>query len=165
MRQELEFGGVTARGGGLSRCASTAVSHSSFSSSVSSTAYISAAKIGAFLIDTLPIRNTSKSFDCSIGVHSNRHPSATPNSRQKAPDAANLAPRGNLHIPSGAEQNSTPREMLRVEATLSMTAVGGARRAQVHQQETSRSLTGIRKMRGWIRDESAKMGAQAANLK
>ena len=27
----------------------------------------------AFLIDTLPIRNVVKSFDCFIGTHSNRH--------------------------------------------------------------------------------------------
>jgi hypothetical protein len=31
----------------------------------------------AFLIDTLPIRNVSKSLDCFIGTHFNRHSSET----------------------------------------------------------------------------------------
>jgi hypothetical protein len=140
MRQELEFGGVVARGGESSQGASTAASHCSFSSFASSSDYISASRIGTFLIVTLPIRITPNSFVCSIGAHSNRHSSATLNLRRNAPDAVNSRARGNLSIPSGAEQNPTPREMLRVEATLSMTVVGRAGRAQVHQQERSRSL-------------------------
>jgi hypothetical protein len=113
MRQELEFGGATARGGDLSWCASAGSSYASSFSSMSSGVSISASKLGAFLIDTLPIRNTSNSFDCIVGAHSNRHSSATQNLHPIAPGAVNSAPRGNLHIPSGAEQKSTPREMLR----------------------------------------------------
>ncbi len=35
------------------------------------------AQIAAFLLDTLPIRITRKSFACIIGAHSNRHLVAT----------------------------------------------------------------------------------------
>ncbi len=38
--------------------------------------------ITAFLIDTLPIRNTSNSFDCNIGARSNRHSSEPLSSHQ-----------------------------------------------------------------------------------
>jgi hypothetical protein len=112
MRQELEIGGVTARGGDLSWCALTACSSTSLFSFTSSNTSFSASQIGAFLIDTLPIRNTSNSFDCIVGAQSNRHSSATVKLHQNAPDAVNLALRGNLIIPSGAEKKPTPREML-----------------------------------------------------
>jgi hypothetical protein len=81
MRQELKFGGTTARGGNPHPCASS-ISSPSLTSSASSEPRVSfplftnhQSPITAFLIDTPAIRNALKSFNCSRNVHSNRHSS------------------------------------------------------------------------------------------
>ena len=47
----------------------------------------------AFLIDTLAIRNTLKSFDCFIGARSNRHSSGPLKMHQNSAGFRNLSPR------------------------------------------------------------------------
>ena len=47
----------------------------------------------AFLIDTLPIRNTLKSFDCFIGPRSNRHSSEPLKLHQNCAGHKNSRPR------------------------------------------------------------------------
>jgi pyridoxal phosphate enzyme (YggS family) len=92
MRQDLEFGEMRACSANssecLSRCArrdSTLFSSYSFTSFTSS----SSSSLCAFLIDTLPIRNTLNSFDCNIGARSNRHSSEPLRSHQNC--AAHVA--------------------------------------------------------------------------
>jgi hypothetical protein len=102
MRQELEFGGVTARGGDLSWCVSAASLSTSFSSLRASAACILTLKTDAFLIDTLPIRITTKSLICIASARSNRHSSAALNLQQNAQDVVNSAPRRYVRIPSDA---------------------------------------------------------------
>jgi hypothetical protein len=134
MREELEFGGVTARGGCyLSRSASKVASDTRFRCSTSSATSISASQFRPFLIDTLAIRIIANSLICIVVAHSNRHSSATLKLRWFGAFAPKLCKyfqhsRGNSprrragRTVCGAEAVSCPERRRRVPVRLSLTS-------------------------------------------
>ena len=62
-----------------------------------------------FLIDTLPIRIARKSFDCIVGVHSNRHSSAPLNMEQFAKVAVEFCTSQKIEL-TDRNESAHPRE-------------------------------------------------------
>jgi hypothetical protein len=152
MRQELEFGGGRSRGGDLSWCASSSVSLAPWSPRSAQHA-----QRNAFLIDTPAIRNVVNSCGCIVECHANRHSSGGRALHHNRALGSKLKQSQNGKE-SLRDTNSTNAANLIPHGTLESQSAAGLRKTTDNgqQQERSRSLTDIRGVRGWVRDDNLK---------